>query len=62
MQIAGMSLDFHPFLQSSTVFTTENRTQWDVDVWKDFGVFSPPFLHPGWDFLDFCTWKFSTSD
>lgn len=42
MQISGMSLVFHPFLQSSTVFTTKNRAQWDLDVWKDFGVF-PPF-------------------
>lgn len=31
MQIAGMSLNFHPFLQSSTMFTTENRVQWDLD-------------------------------
>lgn len=44
MQIAGMSLNFRPFLQSSTVFTTENRVQWDLDVWKDFDVSPPPPL------------------
>lgn len=63
MQIAGMSLNFHPFLQSSTMFTTENRVQWDLDFGRILMCVSPhPFLHPGWDFLDFCTWKFSTND
>lgn len=46
MQIAGMSLNFRPFLQSSTVFTTENRVQWDLDVWKDFDVFPRPSFSP----------------
>lgn len=58
MQIAGMSLDFH--LSYKVALCSQQKTE-PSGTWTS-GRILVFFLHPGWDFLDFCTWKFSTSD